>query len=576
MQKVTSFVGPAGARRLAGVRAHVLSLQPPIVIIGASRAAADEFAVSLAVENGATFGITRVSVAELVSRLALPALAKHGLTPSAPLSDEAVAARVADDLVHNQQLGYFAPVARMPGFPRALSRTLGELAMAGVASAQLQGHQANDDLRVLLEAGVKERRKAGAVDFATLLDTATAELRNDPGPLANRTVVLLDVAITSKREEAFARAVIDAAASVIVSAPSSDIRTLEALNIDLPHDVTGGGRALDRLQRFLFSSDAPPQGATDDSVVLFSAPGEGREAIEIARRILAEAGRGVPFDEMAVLLRAPQTYLSVLEHALERAGVPAWFHRGTRRPDPAGRALLALLACADEALSARRFAEYVSLGQVPLNDAADADLWSPPADDLVDAMLPPEDRAEDVQPEQEAQAAALRGETDRDIAGTLRAPWRWEDLIVEAAVIGHLDRWQRRLKGLEYEYDRRLREAASEDPDASMVRALTRDREQLRALRAFAEPVLAEMAEWPEAQRWGDWLSALERLAPRVIAKPERVLRVLRELAPLSAIGPVRLREVRDVLTPRLSTLTHEPPHSVCPGEHSEHTPALQ
>ena len=64
----------------------------------------------------------------------------------------------------------------------------------------------------------------------------------------------------------------------------------------------------------------------------------------------------------------------------------------------------------------------------------------------------------------------------------------------------------------------------------------------------------------PSSQVWGDWLSALERLAPRVIAKPERVLRMLRELAPLSAIGPVSLREVRDVLTPRLSTLTHEPP----------------
>ena len=38
------------------------------------------------------------------------------------------------------------------------------------------------------------------------------------------------------------------------------------------------------------------------------------------------------------------------------------------------------------------------------------------------------------------------------------------------------------------------------------------------------------------------------------------MLRVLQELAPLAAVGPVRLREVRDVLSPRLSTLTHEPP----------------
>ena len=202
----------------------------------------------------------------------------------------------------------------------------------------------------------------------------------------------------------------------------------------------------------------------------------------------------------------------------------------------------------------------MSLGQVPLTEAGDADLWSPPAEELVEAMLPPEERAEDTQPEEEAQAATLRGETDRDLAGTLRAPWRWEDLIVEAAVIGQFDRWQRRLRASSASTDRRVREASSEDPDASRVRALKRDREQLRALRSFAEPVLAEMADWPESQLWGDWLASLERIAPRVIAKPERVLRVLRELAPLAAIGPVRLREVRDVLTPRLSTLTHEPP----------------
>jgi hypothetical protein len=436
-----------------------------------------------------------------------------------------------------------------------------------------------------LARAIEERRRAQAGDYATMLETATAELKSKPALLAETHVVLLDVAITSTAEEAFVKAVIAAAKSVIATIPAGDQTTTQALAApvapaapvasafarehsgELRRDLAeaafgreGGPVALDRLQRFMFSGEAPPKGEQDESVVLFSAPGEGREAIEISRRALQEAERGVPFDDMAILLRAPQTYLGVLEHALERAGVPAWFHRGTRRPDPAGRALLALLACADEELSARRFAEYVSLGQVPLTESSDADIWSPPAEDLVEAVLPPEERAEDVQPEVEAKAATERGETDRDIAGTLRAPWRWEDLIVEAAVIGRLDRWQRRLQGLEHEYDRRVREASSEDPEASRVRGLKRDREQLRALRSFAEPILAEMAEWPDEQRWGDWLRALERLVPRVIAKPERVQRVLRELAPLAGVGQVRLREVRDVLTPRLSTLTHEPP----------------
>ena len=563
LRAITSIVAAASADRLAGARTRVLAVDPPILVIGASRSAADEFALSIAAEKGATFGITRSSVAELAARLALPALAARRLTPTAPLSNEAVAARVTDRLLKDDALEYFAPVAHLPGFPRALSRTLGELRMAGLGPDRLRGHAANTDLAALLDGAIDERNKAGAVDYATMLETATAELAANASLLADKTVVLLDIAIGSRAEEAFVRAVIAAAAAIIATVPSGDSQTLAALGIALnAPDAPDApdAPALSRLQRHLFAAEAPPSGEQDESVVLFSAPGEGREAVEIARRLLQEAGRGVPFDQMAVLLRAPQTYLAVLEHALDRAGIPAWFHRGTRRPDPAGRALLALLACADEELSARRFAEYVSLGQVPLTDASDADLWSPPAEELVEAVLPPEERAEDVPPEEEALAATLRGETDRDVAGTLRAPWRWEDLLVEAAVIGRLDRWQRRLKGLEHEYDRRVREASSEDPDAPRVRALVRDRAQLQALRSFVEPVLAEIADWPESQRWGDWLKSLEQLAPRVIAKPARVLRVLRELAPLAAIGPVRLREVRDVLTPRLSTLTHEPP----------------
>ena len=536
-----------------------MEIDPPVLVVAPTRAAADEFAFSLASEKGATFGVTRSSLAELVARLALPALARKGLTPSAPLSDEAVSARAADELLKHGSLKYFEPVAHMPGFPRALSRTLSEIRMSGLTPDRFDGHAANDDLSALLARAIDERQRVGAVDSATMLATATEELRSHPHKVADKTVLLLDLAINSKVEGAFLKALTDTARAVIITAPAGDARTLEELGIAVTAS-TQGDTALQRLQQFLFAADTPPAGREDDSVVLFSAPGEGREAVEIARRLLKEAARGVPFDQMAVLLRVPQTYLGVLEHALDRAGIPAWFHRGTRRPDPAGRALLALLACADEELSARRFAEYVSLGQVPLNEAGNADRWSPPADEIIEAVLPLADRAEDVPPEEEAKEQATRGESDHDLAGTLRAPWRWEDLIVEAAVIGKLERWQRRLRGLEHEYDRRVREASSEDPDASRVRALIRDREQLRALRSFAEPILGEMSEWPDAQPWGAWLLALERLAPRVIAKPERVLRLLRELSPLSAIGPVTLREVRDVLTPRLSTLTHEPP----------------
>ena len=65
--------------------------------------------------------------------------------------------------------------------------------------------------------------------------------------------------------------------------------------------------ALANLQRRLFkeeerSADAKP----DDTVEVFSAPGEGRECVEITRRVLSLARRGIPFDRIAVLLRSPE------------------------------------------------------------------------------------------------------------------------------------------------------------------------------------------------------------------------------------------------------------------------------
>src|SRR5262249_58621117 len=106
--------------------------------------------------------------------------------------------------------------------------------------------------------------------------------------------------------------------------------------------------------------------------------------------IRGAAARGVPSGRRAVLLRAPGKYWRLLAEASARAGIPAHFASGTLQPAPAGRAFLALLACAAEGLSARRFAEYLSLGEVPpaVEGAPPAPLppggrWVPP-----DAELP--------------------------------------------------------------------------------------------------------------------------------------------------------------------------------------------
>ena len=151
-------------------------------------------------------------------------------------------------------------------------------------------------------------------------------------------------------------AVVAAASTVLATASPGDreaVAHLEARGGAAEAAKRTESNDLACLRRFLFNTDEhPPARDLDGSLQFFSAPGEGRECVEIVRRVLAEARRGVRFDEMAILVRSPQNYLGLIEHALRRADVPAWFDRGTRRPHPTGRAFLALLACAAERLSA--------------------------------------------------------------------------------------------------------------------------------------------------------------------------------------------------------------------------------
>lgn len=563
-------ISPSAATRLAAARRYVdAHATDGVLIVGASRAAADELALAAARGRGGLAGVARVSFAELATRLALPVLAERLVVPGSVIGVEAMVTRAAFDAHEAGELSYFEPVADLPGFPRAATRTLHELQLAGVPLEALATvDRVGPDLAALSSRLAAQSAQSGAVSRAEVLATAAARLEAMPHALPARHVLLLDVPVTTASDRRLLRAIVGAAAQSLAVVPAGDAVTQDACRAAggiestwFDDDVAtsrGGARA--RLQRWLFSPEAPPAGERDDSVQIFSAPGEGREAVEIVRRVLREADAGVPFDEMAVLLRAPHTYLGLLDHAFARAGVAAWFERGTRRPDPAGRAFLALLACAHEGLSARRFAEYLSLGQVPSPTGPTGDrLGTVTADDSSDALLAPDQRAQDPDPIDEAPGAAER-DGERVVAGTLRAPWRWEELLVEACVIGGLERWQRRLPGLGNEYDRRARELADDDRDSPRLRALERDREQLRHLESFALPIVTTLDTWRAPRTWADWIVEFATLVPHVLRQPARVARVLAEMTPLGSVGPVTLREVRDVLTPRLLTLTHEPP----------------
>jgi RecB family exonuclease len=84
--------------------------------------------------------------------------------------------------------------------------------------------------------------------------------------------------------------------------------------------------------------------------------------------------------------------------------------------------------------------------------------------------------------------------------------------------------------------------------------------EQCDHLRAFALPIIEELAAWPARATWGEWLDRFERLAPRVLRMPAYVLRVFADLRPMADVGPVDLDEARRVLSDRLLTLAADPP----------------
>jgi ATP-dependent helicase/nuclease subunit B len=553
------------SQRLAEARAWVSARAdgPGVLIVSASRGAADDLARAVALDRGGAIGLHRFSIAQLAARLAAPVLAARGIAPVSYIGGEAVAARATFEASRAGGLEYFGPVARTPGFPRALARTLHELMLARVDAAALASLPlGGSDLSRLLQRFEEQFDAASATDRGTLFEAAAEAA----GTYRDYPLLLLDVPMDSAIEFDFATRLIAAAPDVLITIPFGDLASLDRFKkIGLEPIVLepAGASDLTALKRYVFATRQPPEREALGDVRIFSAPGEGRECVEIARRILDEARAGVPFDQIAVFVRSPRDYVGLLGHAFSRAKIAAWFDRGTGRPHPSGRAFLALLGCAVERLSAARFAEYLSLSQVPDASPATAPASPPPADDLFSgftAVEPPQDEP-DVDVDADVRAEAATDEPPSVVDGTLRAPWKWEKLIVESAVIGgDPQRWHRRLAGLAEEYRQRSLEEAREDPDSPRLLRLERDARNLAHLRAFALPVIDGLAAWPASATWGEWLTRFEELAPRVLRKPARVLRVLAELRPMSAIGPVSLEEVRDVLGDRLRTIEDHPP----------------
>jgi len=492
------------ARVMRGKRAR-----DSCTFVAPSALAATRVVAPLLAPGEALVGVQRATLDVLALQLAMPRLIDAGLVPLSRVAAQAIAARVLDELDGAGQLGKLAPVRARPGMPLALSRTLSDLALSCADPTRVAEHA--PELAAAFEHYAQALRASGFIDRAGILRLATELAAATPQP----PLLVLDVALHHRAEQAFVLALQRTAAEALVLVPLGDERTIAALEPELPREAAGDAAtlydgALTRVQTHVFEPVAPT-GVIEGQVEILSAPGEGRECVEAARALLNAARSGTRFDRMAVLMRRGAAYRAQLDEALLRAGIPAFFAEGAERPDAAGRALLALLRCKHEGLSARAFCEYLSL-DVAKGTAADA----------------------------------------LDEAAVARGTWRrFERLIRDARVIGGRERFARRLAGHAVELTRKQ----AEDPSPKHEQ----DLEALRALQVFSAELLGRLDALPVRALWGEWLDAIDVLVGAALARPERLRLELAELAPLAPLGPVSLEQVMRVLSPMLRELRSAP-----------------
>jgi CRISPR/Cas system-associated exonuclease Cas4 (RecB family) len=485
-----------------------------------------------------------------------------GMAPASGLATEAICARVAHQLRNERHIPYFEPVANLPGFAKALSATLTELRLENAAPAKLRDAGApGRDLSALLRLYEQKLNEAALADLAMMLRLATAAALEGKHRFANRALILFDPPMDTALQRDFVSALASRSPRIFAATLAGDEKSIATwehiLGIAAVRpDTDAAPVQLDRVRASLFLPQPQEPAGEDDSLDYFSAPGEGMESVEIARRIRRLAEADTPFDRIAILLRDPERYQPFLEEALRRAGIPAYFTRGVARPHPAGRAFLALLACAQDGCSASRFGEYLSLGQVPSSGSTAEESSSLPLDDeLLSGFLGlPEER------EPKPFAAEGADETADENApvsgGALQSPIGWEDLLVDAAVIGGVERWERRLSGLKKE----LNLQSSELDENSAARHHLDDRiRRLENLERFAIPLVRRLHALPGNAIWSEWIAALTDLARAALRQPEPVLSILGELESMGEVGPVALDEVIQALSDRLRFLRREP-----------------
>ncbi|HEY7511572.1 MAG TPA: PD-(D/E)XK nuclease family protein [Vicinamibacteria bacterium] len=507
----------------------------PLVLLVPSLAAAVELPRRVASTGRPLAAIYPFTPRDLARALAEPALLGAGLRAWDAGHDALLAARLLEQ-------GGAEGLALSPALPRApvaaaLARTLSSLRLAGVEPARVAAladppEVAPEDHRRLRALAELRRRFDEAIDgqFAdavTLLRTAARRAADTPWLRGAEGLVAADLELDAEEQEflaALARAIplrrLDTVAppslrpgSFAAWADSAALTAVEpektVLGAIHPPSVPSG---LARLRSALFE---PPGGeSARDGVVLATAPGEHAEVRAIVRRLLAHASRGVPWEEMAVILPRPREYAFLCTDLLERLGIPHRLHPSL--PLSSGRsarALLLLLRC--RGLPRAAVMEFLTFAPVPFAELLGADTPARPA--------------------------------------------RWDALSRDAGIVSGLDRWRLALTATAA--SERAGAAAEPEGEEARREARLRRAAEADALLRVAERIAQTLDTLSGEATWPEWSSRLAAAFAQWVGRGEqaerlehqKVAEVIADLAGLGFLQPqAGWGEVESVIESRL------------------------
>jgi ATP-dependent helicase/nuclease subunit B len=475
-----------------------------------SRVAGTEIPRRLASSGRAVAGLYPLTLSDLARALAEPALLGRGLQAW----DGGHAALIATRLLEGRHGLKLAPEVSRSRVALALARTLSELRRAAIDPPALEGvagaagtPEDRDRLRGLadLYRAFHERVEGRFADPATLFRAAREHLADARWLEGAEVLVVDDLELEAVERELVAALARKLPTRLLARPRPAPLHASGFAAWAARHGIRETGwadtplaavapqadpPALGRVKARLFE---PPGGGPerDGSVELLTAPGEAAEVRAVVRVLLREAARGVPFEDMAVIVPRAEEYAPLFTDLLGRLRVPYRLHPSLPlRFGRTARSLMLLFRC--RGVPRAEVMEFLTFAPVPFAEVLAEDQVARPA--------------------------------------------QWDALSRETGIVSGLDRW---IVGLRGQAEVERESAAREAEPYRRERRLQRAADALSLLRVV-ELLSATLDALSGEASWPEWSDRLGRVVEQWLGRErdrEKVAEVIGDLASLGFLG---------------------------------------